>query len=198
MSYLERILADKTLDEAAWAAARANVIGASDAADFARFESADRYTLAKLKAGSFRGNEFTRAGHIWEARMLDWAGIAPSGLLVHAADEPGFAATPDGIEVLPSGEIVLVECKAIHGRRLIRPGISFLRQMWWAQAVFGPEVRRTKFIWQEVVDGAPMRLEPHILIVDRDEDAITELHRIGREVLHRLRAAREFQEELAA
>jgi len=198
LTYLERVIADKDTDEPGWRIARESVIGASDAASFSKPESVDKYILAKLKSGRFSGNQYTEAGNVWERRMLAWAGITPSGLLVHAEDEPGFAATPDGIEVLPSGEIVLVECKAIHGRVVTGPSLAFRRQMWWAQMVFGPEVRRTKFIWQELVEGAPVRLEPHIVIVERDETAITNLRVIGRPVLEGLRAARDFQRELAA
>lgn len=193
MSYLDRVLADSA-DRTNWN--RDSFIGASDAATFAREESIRKYVLAKLKDGQFRGNAYTEAGHRWEPEILDWFGIPHNTLTFHAEDEPGFAATPDGIEVLPSGELVLAEVKVIHGRVHTGPTPSHLRQIWWAQYVMG--ARRTKYLWRELVDGVPRRLEPHIQIIERDDAALSKLLRIARPVLAGVRAAREFERSLAA
>jgi len=197
MSYLDRIVADSR-DRATWLKLRQPMLGASDAASFAKLTSAGLYTLAKLKSGSFGGNAYTESGNVWEPRMLSWFGLTQNTLLIHAEDEPGFGATPDGIEVLPSGEIILSECKAFHDQIVTGPKPAFRRQMWWAQMVLGPDCRRTRFIWQELADGAPRRLEPHILILERDEEEITALRKIGVVVLDGIRRARDFKKELEA
>lgn len=195
MSWTDRILGDSA-DRESWQIARGEVLGASDVAGFAKLESADRYVLAKLKNGRFRGNRYTESGNDWEPRMLDWFGIPRNTLFVHAEGEPGYAATPDGVEVLPSGEIILAEAKAIHDRIITGPSPAFRRQMWWAQYCWG--ATRTKFIWQELVDGVPRRLEPHIQIIERDDAEISKLLRIAWPVLAGVRAAREFERSLAA
>ncbi len=193
MSYLDRVLADSA-NRANWG--RESFVGASDAASFAREESVDKYVLAKLRDGQFQGNAYTEAGHLWEPEILDWYGIPHNTLTFHAEDERGFAATPDGIEILPSGELVLAEVKVIHGRIHRGPTPAHLRQVWWAQFVLG--AHRTKYLWRELVDGVPRRLEPHIVIIDRDDAAIAKLLRIARPVLAGVRAARDFERTLAA
>ena len=198
MSYLERIIADRSIDETAWKAARIGTVGASDAASFSKLESVDRYVLALLKSGSWSGNGFTESGNTWEGRMLRALGIPATAFTVHSIDEPGFTATPDGVEVLPSGEVVLAECKAIHNRILQRPSLRHLRQVYFAQHVFGPDVRRSKFIWQHLDDDGPTHLEPHVLIIERDQDAIDRLLTIARPVLDKYRRALDFAREIAA
>lgn len=194
-AYLDRVLADSS-DRENWLRVRADgVLGASDAANFAKAESVDLYAVAKLKSGQFRGNRYTESGNLWEPRMLAHFGIPQNTLLIHAEGEPGYAATPDGIEVVPStGEVILAECKAIHDRIIKGPSRAFLRQMWWAQYCVG--ATRTKFIWQELVDGVPRRLEPHIVIVDRDDAEIRKLLRIAGPVLHKVRLARAYESEM--
>ncbi|MEN0084031.1 MAG: recombinase [Leifsonia sp.] len=193
MNHLDRVLADSA-DRAHWN--RDSFIGASDAANYAREESIQKYILAKLKDGRFQGNAYTEAGHRWEPEILDWFGVPHNTLTFHAEGERGFAATPDGIEVLPSGELVLAEVKVIHGRVHTGPTPAHLRQIWWAQYVLG--ARRTKYLWRELVDGVPRRLEPHIQIIERDDAALSKLLRIARPVLAGVRAAREFERSLAA
>lgn len=192
-TWQDRILDDGT-DRDRWLTAREPVLGASDAAGFAKRESVPLYVLAKLKHGRFTGNRYTEAGHEWEPRMLDWFGIPQNTCLVHAEDEPGFAATPDGVQITADGEVILAECKVIHDRIITGPTPAFLRQMWWAQYCFG--ATRTKFMWQELVDGVPRRLEPHIQVIDRDDREINKLLTIARPVLAGVRAAREFEKEL--
>lgn len=193
MSYLDRFLVDSA-DRANWG--RENFIGASDAANFARVESIDKYVLAKLKDGQFQGNQFTEAGHQWEPEILDWFDIPHNTLTFYAEDERGFAATPDGIKTKTNGEIVLAEVKVIHGRVHRGPTPAHLRQIWWAQYVLGGH--STNYLWRELIDGVPRRLEPHIVMVDRDEAEIRKLLRIARPVLDGLRAAHEFERTLAA
>ncbi len=194
--YLDRVLADSA-DRATWLVGREDVIGASDAAGFAKPESVPLYVRAKLKSGRFTGNRYTESGNLWEPRMLDWFGVPQNTLLIHADGDRDSAATPDGIEVTRSGEVILAECKAIHGRIVKGPSLAFLRQMWWAQYCLG--ATRTKFIWQQLNDdGIPDRLEPHITIVDRDDREISKLLAIARPVLRGVREARAFMKEMEA
>jgi hypothetical protein len=197
MTYIDRIVADSA-DRADWMIKRQPLLGASDAAGFAKIQSVDLYALAKLKSGSFRGNSYTESGNTWEPRMLAHFGIPRNTLLIHSEDEPGFGATPDGIEITPSGEIILAEAKAKHGMVVTKPTPKERRQVAWAQMVFGPDCRRTKFIWQEIVDDAPRRLEPHIQIIDRDDEMIAGLRTIGFLVLDKVRRARDELRSYAA
>jgi hypothetical protein len=198
VSYLERIIADRSVDEPAWLAARIGTVGASDAASFSKPESVPLYVRALLKSGNWSGNRYTESGNTWEGRMLRALGIPENAAMIRSTDEPGFTATPDGIEVLPTGEIVLTECKAIHNRIITGPTLAQRRQMWWAQFVVGPEVRRTKFVWQHLDDDGPTHLEPHVLVIERDDDAIARLLTIARPVLDQYRAALQFGREIAA
>lgn len=191
MSYLDRIVAD-SVDRETWLAARPGIIGASDVAHYSKLESADKYVLAKLGSGKFTGNSWTESGNEWEPIMLGMLGIPRNTLLVHAEGNPQHAATPDGVEVLPDGEIVLTEAKAIHGRIIDGPTIAHLRQMWWAQYCWG--ARRSKFVWQEIQNGQPRRLEPHVVMVDRDDTQIDKLKIIADRVLEGIAAARKEME----
>jgi hypothetical protein len=193
--YLSRVLADSE-DRPAWQAARAHVIGASDAAALSKPESLDRYLLAKLKSGTWQGNAYTVDGNAMEPAMLAWAGVPRNTLLIHSVDEPGFAATPDGIQVLPSGEIVLAEVKRTNKPFKTIP-LRYLRQVWWAQYVVG--ATRTKFIWAEHGgDFELTNIDPHIKIIDRDDEQIASMLAIATPLLARLRAALAYEQELAA
>lgn len=192
--FADRILADSA-DRPDWLVKRETVIGASDAAKYSKLESVPLYALAKLRP-SWGGNRYTESGNEWEPRMLAHFGIPRNTLLVHALNEPGFAATPDGVEILPSGEVVLSEAKAKHNRVVAGPTPAERRQVWWAQYCWG--AHRTKWIWQELMDGVPRRYEPHIIIIDRDDDEIDKMLRIARPVLDRVRIARAHMKELVA
>lgn len=192
--YLSRVLADSD-DRPAWQAARAHVIGASDAANLSKLESLPSYLLAKLKSDTWAGNAFTAHGNVMEPAMLAWAGVPRNTLLIHAVDEPGFAATPDGIEVLPSGELVLAEVKTTNKPFKTIP-LRYYRQVWWAQYVLG--ATRTKFIWA-LHDGFELtNVDPHIQIIDRDDEQIDKMLAIARPLLAQLRAAIQFEQEIAA
>jgi hypothetical protein len=195
LAYLHRVLADSN-DRPAWLAARAHCIGASNAAMLAKPESIDKYLLALLKDG-WQGNAYAADGHHMEKAMLAWADVPHNTLLIHAEGERGFAATPDGIEVLPDGTIQLAECKRTvedWSRTIPR---RHYRQVWWAQYVLGAE--RTKFIWSEHDGGFDaVTLDPHIKIIDRDDTEIARMLAIATPLLARLRAARAFEKEMVA
>lgn len=199
MSWQERILDDGT-DRESWLRARDPLLGASDAAKFARMESVDKYVAAKLAGSrSFHGNDFTASGNRWEPMMLAWAGITPNRALIHAPGERGFAATPDGAE-----ETRGAECKAKHGVIVEGPSVGEWRQLAW-QFVCVPEFESIEFIWVELIDGEIRNGadgEPRQLTVKRDDPrivkALDQVLPIAREVLARLTAALQFEKEMNA
>lgn len=196
MSYLDRVLADKSIDEAAWRAARRNVIGASDAAKFSKAASVPLYLAGKLNDSAFHGNSFTESGNRWEPMMLAWAGIPASGALIHHPDERGFGATPDGIT--PDGKR-LAECKAKHDRIILGPTLGEWRQVAW-QFFCVPEAEELEWIWAELLGGRLVQQEPKSITIPRDHPKVIELtariRPIATEVLAALLAAREFEQEM--
>lgn len=195
MSYLDRILGDSE-DRESWLLAREDILGASDAAKFAKLASVPTYVAAKLRPSTFTGNAYTESGNEWEPRLLAWAGIDRNSLLIHAEDESGFAATPDGLTVTPEG-IVLAEVKAKHNKIVYGPTPGELRQVAWQQHCVGPEVLYTDFVWAEIVNGDIRSLEPKSLRIYPADvaDILTGVLAIATPVLARLRAARQFAKE---
>lgn len=194
-SHLDRILADRSVDEAGWFAARQWVIGGSDAAKLSKLESVPLYLAAKLKDGQFHGNAFTRHGRELEDALLQWAGIPRNEALFHHPNELGFAATPDGIEVLGDGSLILAEVKTTNKPFKTIP-LRYLRQVWWTQYVLGAE--QTKFIWDQHDNFQRVDLEPHITVIDRDDTEIARMVSIATPLLAALRAARQFEMEMTA
>lgn len=195
MSYLERVIADRAVDEAAWYEGRRPRVCASDAAKLSKRESLPLYLNAKLKDGGWHGNAYSKHGHDLEIDMLAWAGIPKTEKLFHAEDENGFAATPDGILVAPDGRLILAECKTTIKAWKTIP-LAYYRQVWWAQYVLGAE--QTKFIWDVHENFVRTDLEPHITIIDRDDKQINKMLAIAYPLLAALRAALQFEQEIAA
>lgn len=205
MSYLERVLADG-LDRDAWKAARFPVIGASDAKILSKMESVPLYLAGKLKREIFTGNVFTDNGYRWEPIILGWAGYGHNISLIHAPDETGFAATPDGIRDLGGGQIGLGEVKVKHvtlTKRTKGPTLPEWRQIAWQFRVF-PEAAFLDWCWGDVdKDGDQEELiddEPKFVRIYPDDPKVVELQNqiepIARELLTRLRAALQFEREL--
>lgn len=199
---------DRVIDDGAdrdsWIAARSFRIGASDAAKFAKIESADKYADAKLKPRSFFGNEKTENGHTWEDGLTMECGVPPSKALIGAPGNDGFAATPDGLLELPDGSLRLAEAKVKHNKIVTGPSVGEWRQLAW-QFVCLPEAVETYFIWAEVVqnergdwvlrrDGVKRLLVPfdHPKIIAARELIVP----IAHQVLERLQAAHEFERSL--
>ena len=150
MSYLDRVLADST-DRESWQIARGPRIGASDAAKFAKMQSVPTYVNNKLDPHEFRGNASTESGNRWEPMLLAWAGIPQNTRLFHHPSEDGFAATPDGINEISAGKLVLGEVKAKHNRIVLGPTPAELRQVAWQLFVF-PEAIAVEWIWGELIE----------------------------------------------
>ncbi|MFB9283130.1 hypothetical protein [Pseudoclavibacter helvolus] len=199
--WTDRILHDGESREG-WKAARLPVVGASDAAKFAKLASVDLYTRAKLKASSFHGTEYTESGHRWEPMILAYAGIPGNKALIHSPDEVGFACTPDGIT---SDGSRIAEAKAKHNKQVDGPSPGEWRQLAW-QTLCIPEAEHVDFVWLELVrdvaGGWVMRGRgPQLMTIHRDDPRLADrraaLVPIATEVLARLRAARAFEREVS-
>ncbi len=196
MTWRDRILVDGS-DRDAWARARRDVIGAYDAKSLSKMQSVDKYLLAKLKDGTFRGTEATRQGHRWEPMMLAWADIDENKALIHSPSERGFAATPDGV-----GLHAIAECKAKHNLVVTGPTLPEKRQIAW-QFLCLPEFDRLQWIWMEIDErGEPFHDEPKCREFRRGDAELVTLTQlmlpIATDLLARLRAARAFEQELNA
>jgi hypothetical protein len=203
VTWRDRILDDGT-DREKWLRARDSVIGASDAAKLARASSVPSVLASKLSNRSFTGNSYTESGNRWEPMMLAWAGIAANKALVHSVDEPGFAATPDGVQDLPGGAVLLAECKAKHNKVVLGPTLGEWRQLSWQFLTF-PEAETLEFIWVELIDDelrTDLNGEPKHLTIHRSEpkvqDLLAQMLPLAHDLLPRLRAALQFEQELAS
>ncbi|MFF1875510.1 hypothetical protein [Kitasatospora herbaricolor] len=200
MSYLDRVLADGT-DREAWEQARWSVIGASDAAKLSKLESIESYLASKLRRDGFDGNAYTASGHRWEPMMLAWAGIPQSQALIHSPDEPGFAATPDGILQLASGALRMAECKAKHGVIVNGPTLGEWRQVTWQFRCL-PEAESIEWVWAEILNDDIRGGEPKHITIPRNHPKVRELlpriEPIATELLARLRIALEAERQLAS
>lgn len=176
--YRSRIVAD-IRDRVGWAKVRSRGIGASDAAKFSKIESAPLYARDKLYS-PFDGNRYTSHGHEREPLMLAAFHTEQNFAMFRASENPRHLATPDGIKVGGDGSLLLVQCKTTSKPFRTIP-LGYLRQVWWEQYVLGAE--RTLFVW-EVHDGfRPIAAEPESRIIDRDEEQIQRMIRIGDAVL---------------
>lgn len=202
---IDRILCDGS-DRDEWKHARESVIGASDAARLSKLESVPLYLAGKLKREVFTGNVFTDNGYRWEPIVLGWAGYEHNQALFHAPDEPGFAATPDGIRDLGLGHVALAECKVKHvdlTKRTKGPTLAEWRQLAWQFRVI-PEALYIDWCCAEVDkngDGEDLiDDEPWSIRVHPETPKIVELQQhlepIATDLLSRLRAALAFEREL--
>ena len=201
MSHLNRILHDG-IDREGWLAARTPVVGASDAAKLAKESSVESVLASKLTQREWNGNSYTASGHRWEPMMLAWAGISPNIALIHAPDNRGFAATPDGADAKRGAE-----CKAKHNKVVEGPTLGEWRQVAW-QFVVVPEFEEIEFIWQELVtDPAtglwiPRADEPKNLTIPRSHPKIVDLTSkiipLATDLLDRLTRALEFERQMNA
>jgi len=189
----DRVVADSA-DRDAWMAARVGKIGASDAASFAKVTSIESYVRAKLMPTRFEGNVYTANGNTWEPTLTGFAHVPHNTKMFRSVDVPEFVATPDGLKVTPSGQLVLSECKIKH-KPVKGPTPAEYRQVYWAQSVCGAEA--TAFVWLTLdpETNQPTTLEPQVLIIERDQAAIDRLLTIARPVLDAMKRAADFERE---
>jgi len=196
MSHLDRILHDG-IDREGWKLARKPCVGASDAAKLARESSVESVLASKLTNSDWGGNGYTEQGHRWEPMMLAWAGISPNIALIHAPNNRGFAATPDGVDATRGAE-----CKAKHNKVVTGPTLGEWRQVAW-QFVVVPEFEEIEFIWQELVtdpnngEWIPRASEPKNLTIRRNDPKIADLTAkilpLATDLLARLTLARSYE-----
>lgn len=190
-NFRDRMVVDGT-DETAWLAAREGKIGGSDAAGFAKVESAHLYLKAKLHS-PFYGNAYTAHGKAREQRMLAAFHIEQNRALFHAEGNPRHVCTPDGIVVSADGEVILAQAKTTS-KPITSISPAYRRQMLWEQYVMG--ARRTLFLWEQHDGFKPLRMEPESLILERDDDEIEKLVTIANRVLEGMDTAAAFRKEL--
>jgi hypothetical protein len=192
---LGRVVADAALDPAGWLAARPHSLGASNFAKFAREESVDKYLRNKLTEGQrgFTGNDYTRNGHAHEAGLMAWAGVGHNTRMIRHPEIPEFTATPDGIEVLENGDIVLGEAKVKH--QLVNgPTPAEFRQVYAAQYVVGAAF--TKWVYQALHPETHRPYgDPMLIRIPFDAEAFAPTLAIAHKVRAGLLAARSFERE---
>ena len=192
----DRVLADaRNRDD--WLAKRIGRIGASDAAGFAKIESAPLYLRAKLH-NRFLGNAYTVHGNGREARMLEHFGWTQNTLMFHHPENERHVATPDAVIHMGLGyrEPGLAQCKtSLHpAPRPDRIPVRYKRQMWWEQYVMGAEW--TALVWEQHVDFRPVSMEPSVLWFERNDAEIDKLIEIADYVLRGMDDAEQFAKEM--
>lgn len=188
-------------DRPAWLAERRTGATATEIRDLYM----GKLTVSKLVArklgrekDSFAGNEYTRWGverePVIAAEVERRYGILPESRVFHAADEPRFLASPDGLGCDFDGRTVLAEIKTAG--RDVAPGTpnfnatGYLAQCVWAMRVMG--ARRCLFAWERRIEVAPGKFEPGELRmewIDYDQLLATRLERLATEFLAALDAA---------
>lgn len=186
-----RQLADSR-DRVAWAKARANRIGASDVAKYAKVGSAHLYLRAKLFA-PFTGNSYTNHGNDREPVILNAFHIEQNHTLFHAAGNDRHVATPDGIVLGGDGTFILAQCKT-SSSPIVKIKPEYQRQMWWEQYVMGTD--RTLFVWEEHDGFEPVNMEPESMWFYRDDEKLADLIIIADLVLAGMDAAKQFETEM--
>lgn len=168
-------VADKSVDEAAWKAARTGLVTATD---IPRLISGNPSAWAGLKADkasapAFRGSRYTRWGHEREPVIAEhlalFHGLRPNEWLLAAADAPTHAATPDAMSEQGT---LLGEIKTTVKDWLTPDDIprSYWWQMQWQMRVTG--AARTMFAFELHEDFIPVWAEPRVFPIDRDDEAI--------------------------
>ena len=161
---LDRVVANKSEDEAAWFAARRKGVTATDVAQLEKNGAAFwSKLLADKRSGerSFRGNAYTAWGLEREPVIAEWVrttfGHNPSDLTIHAPNNDRFLATPDGLH-LKDGLVTIAEYKT--SKHDLRPGTDafieshYMAQCQWQMMVAGDDIMECLFVW-EVREGEP-------------------------------------------
>lgn len=182
-SFEDRIVADhRNLED--WINVRDGRIGGSDAAHFAKIESANSYVRTKLLP-IWTGGRYADWGNTREPVILAEHGWEQNHFTVAHATQPRFIATPDAIDTSRNR---LAQVKTTVKRFKTIPA-NYRRQVWWEQFVMGPEYTQTDFIFEHhhmVGDQFVPDFDSTVVVIDRDEEQIAKLVRIATEVLIQL------------
>lgn len=195
---LERIVADKAKDEAAWLAARRKGVTATEVAQLEKNGAGYRQTLLQEKRNgerNFFGNAYTAWGLEREPVIAEWVqktfGHWPSDALIHAPNNVRHLATPDCL-YWRDGIITIAEIKT--SKHWLEPGTEaflqspYMAQVQWQMMVAGDDVMECLFVW-EVREGNPGDFKPgergHAWI-EREQGHIDELVGIADRFLEEL------------
>lgn len=176
LAILDRTLADSN-DRDSWLDVHDKVIGSSTAGKFANPGSVETYVRQILAPRTFRGNESTERGNLWEPALLAAAGAQPNSLFIHHPDNRRFGATIDGTKQLGDGAFAIVETKTKNERIVTRPTPYEVRQLAW-QMYCIPEAAHAEWWWGEIIrdpqspDGWRLRRPAQHLIFRRDSPEI--------------------------
>jgi hypothetical protein len=116
-------------------------------------------------------------------------------LMFHAADNPRFMCTPDGIRVGADGSLILVQAKTTNKDfRTIPRG--YIRQVLWERYVIGAD--RAMLVWEVHEGYRPRDMEPFSAWIDPDDypGELERMQRIGAAVLAALDEYDEFTREM--
>lgn len=177
-------------DRQAWLTERLAGVTATEVRELHMGGEGYRQKLLKQKAQGILDpelhNRYVAWGNVREPIIAEWArarfAIVPETRIFHAADNPRFLASPDGIGVGFDGELVVDEIKtgkddlAPWGDAFQRKG--YLLQCMWVMRVTG--ARRCRFIWEqhdsdwqdrggEFEEPLPLDAEPRSEWIEYDE-----------------------------
>lgn len=187
----ERRVVANAKDRVAWIRARSRGVTATDAAKLTSEHAVRAAARDKMFGARFTGNAYTEHGKRREPAIAAWMatahGIEPSSTLFHARDRKLHLATPDGIAVRATGELVLAEIKTTKHLWKAIPR-NYLRQVWWQQYVLGAE--RTLVVWERHDEFVPVGEEPECRWIDRDDNEIHRLVRLADLMLDELHGRR--------
>ena len=196
ITLLDRVVADKNVDELAWRDARRRGVTATDVAQLEKNGASFRAKLLSEKRSgdvSFRGNAYTAWGLEREPVIAGWVqetfGHSPSDVTFHAPTNERYLATPDGLHI-KDGIVTIAEIKT--SKHWLEPGTDafmeshYMAQCQWQMMV--ADVWECLFVW-EVRDGEPGDFKPgergHAWI-ERDNGHIAELVGIAEQFLDEL------------
>lgn len=199
VTLLDRVVADKNVDELAWRDARRRGVTATDVAQLEKNGASFRAKLLSEKRSgdvSFTGNAYTAWGLEREPVIAGWVqktfGHSPSDVTFHAPNNERYLATPDGLHI-KDGIVTIAEIKT--SKHWLEPGTDafmgshYMAQCQWQMMV--ADVWECLFVW-EVRDGEPGDFKPgqrgHAWI-ERDNGHIAELVGIAEQFLDELDAA---------
>lgn len=190
-------------DREAWLAERMTGVTATEVRDLYLKGATFKRELIEKKLGTrvddFNGNAYTEWGKerepIIAAAVLERYAIAPESRVFHAADNPRFLASPDGLgvdfdeqlrgaEIKTAGKNVAVGSEAFAEK-------GYMLQMQWCMRVTG--ARRWLYAWEYRLPGESTQFVPGQLSfewVEYDQKIAAELERVALDFLADLDAAR--------
>lgn len=179
-------IADQAADEQAWREARAGKITATDVAKIMTGGPGAWADLKRKKRGDgrpFRGNRFTEWGHEREPFIIGWLdeqhGLRPNSWLLARTDNVTHAATPDAISeqgtMLGEAKTTVKDWPGLDGTLATFKGAGIAGYWWQMQwQMYVADAATTVFAFELHEDFVPAWMEPHVVLVARDDDAIAE------------------------